>query len=439
MKKVHTTLVALAMAAAVAGAWWLQNRSAAGGTPAAAALVTPDAAAKPGATAAARGAGPGGVAGGGAVAVEVKQVRVMRLEDEALTVGSLRANQGVMLRPEVSGRVQRLGFSDGQRVRKGQVLLQLEDGLQRAQFQQADAQAAIARTNLQRNRELVAQNFVSQSVVDQAGAALDVALAQVALAQAQLERMKVLAPFDAIAGIRNVNLGDYVKDGADLVQLEDLSSMWVDLRLPERYAGRLRVGQSVSLTVEALPGATLTAAVAALDSQLEANGRSLLVRARLANPGGQLRSGMFARARIVFGVREAALTVPEEALVPLGDQQYIVKVVDGAQGKPQGQRLVARIGTRVPGQVEILEGLKPGDRVVVAGHARLMRAEPQALRIVEVGGEAAAASAASVPSAPASATRGSGAGAGLGAGAADAGASSLVPRAAPAAAAARTL
>ena len=117
-----------------------------------------------------------------------------RIEEDAQAVGSLRSNQGVMLRPEVSGRVAKLGFGDGQRVRRGQVLVQLDDALQAAQLQQAQAQASIARTNLQRNRELVAQNFVSQSVVDQAQANLEVAEAQVALAQAQLQRMKVLAP-----------------------------------------------------------------------------------------------------------------------------------------------------------------------------------------------------------------------------------------------------
>ena len=107
-------------------------------------------------------------------------------------------------------------------MRRGQLLVQLDDTLQHAQLQQAEAQASIARTNLQRNRELVAQNFVSQSAVDQTAAALEVAEAQVALAQAQLARMQIVAPFDGVAGIRMVNVGDYVKDGADLVNIEDI-------------------------------------------------------------------------------------------------------------------------------------------------------------------------------------------------------------------------
>jgi membrane fusion protein (multidrug efflux system) len=385
MKKVHSTIVVLALAGAALAAWWLQNRPAA--ATAAGSFAAPR-------VSGASGLGAAGTAGG-PVAVEVGRAERVRLEDDAQAVGSLRSNQGVMLRPEVSGRILKLGFSDGQRVRRGQALVQLDDSLQQAQLQQAQAQASIARTSLQRNRELVAQNFVSQSVVDQAQANLEVAEAQVALAQAQLQRMKVTAPFDGIAGIRNVNIGDYVKDGADLVQIEDLSSVWVDFRLPERYLSQLKPGQGVSVSPDALPGKSYTARVEAVDSQLDASGRSLLVRAKLANTAGELRSGMFARTRIVFAVREEAVMVPEEALVPQGNQQYLIKVVDGPDNTKLSQRIPARIGARQAGRVEVLEGLKAGDLLVVAGQARLMRGEGLPVRVVQLGEKAAAASAAS--------------------------------------------
>ena len=398
MKKLSTTLaVVVALVGAVAAAWWLQNRTSAAAVLAGAATAASASRGEPG-TAESRA---GAASPSAAVAVEVGRVEIARLEDDALAVGSLRAYQGVMLRPEVSGRILRLGFADGQRVRKGQLLVQLDDALQQAQLQQAQAQASIARTNLQRNRELVAQNFVSQSVVDQSQAGLDVAEAQVAVTRAQLQRMALLAPFDGIVGIRNVNLGDYVKDGADLVQIEDVSSVWVDFRLPERYMASLKPGQPVALTLDALPGKRYTARVEAIDAQLDASGRSLLVRARVANTGGDLRSGMFARARTVFAVREQALTVPEEALVPLGDQQFLIKVVDGPNGAKLSQRIAARIGARVPGRVEVLEGLVAGDSVVIAGQARLMRGEAQPLRIVQTGGRAAASSPAATPAPPA--------------------------------------
>lgn len=375
MRLLHTAVAVIGIAAAGGAAWWYQHRGAPSGPPVASS----------GASAPARSAA-GGVAPAatsGTALVEVGKVERMRIADEVLAVGSLRARQSVVLRPEVSGRVAKIDFQDGQRVRRGQVLFQLEDTLQRAQLQQARAQSSIARTNLQRNRELLAQNFVSASAVDQSAAALEVAEAQEALAQAQLARMRIEAPFDGVAGIRGVNLGDYVKDGADLVSLEDTSAVWVDYRLPERYVGQLRPRLAVEVQLDAMPGQAFTGQIEAVDAVLDANGRSLLVRARLPNPDRVLRSGMFARTRTVFAVRENALVVPEEALVPLGGKQYLFRVVDGASGKVS-RRLEAKIGARVPGKAEILEGLEPGDLVVTAGQARLLREDGLPVRVVDI-------------------------------------------------------
>ena len=383
MKTLRVVLVVVGLAAAAGAAWWVQNRPAAApAAPGVAGGGGPAGGAPGGAPGAAAG-GPGARGPGGPVAVEVGKVQRMRLEDDAQAVGTLRSNQSVVLRPEVSGRIVKLAFQDGQRVQRGQLLVQLDDTLQQAQLKQAEAQAGIARTNLQRSRELVAQNFVSQSAVDQNAAALDVALAQVALAQAQAARMQVRAPFDSMAGIRLVNLGDYMKDGADIVKLDDVSSVWVDFRLPERFLSRIKPGQGVEITLDALPGRKLKAVVGALDSQVDADGRSVLVRARLANPDGVLRSGMFARARVVFSVREDALVVPEEALVPQGDKQFVVLVMPGEKG-PVSKRVEARVGQRVAGKAELLSGVSDGDTVVLAGQARLMRADGQALRVVDI-------------------------------------------------------
>ena len=373
IKKAQTWIALLALAAVAAAAWWWQNRGVAGvvgmSGSATSASTTVDAAAR---------------GGDGPVMVEVGKVESMTLEDDAQAVGSLRSRQGVILRPEVSGRIARLGFDDGQGVKSGQLLVQLDDTLQQAQVKQAQAQASIARTNVQRNRELVAQNFVSHSALDQSVAALEVAEAQVALAEAQLARMRIVAPFDGTVGIRSVNLGDYVKDGADLVSVEDRSRMWVDFRLPERYIARVKPGQVVEVTLDAMAGQRFAGRIEALDSLVDANGRSLLVRARLDNPGGVLKSGLFARTRIVFARRDRALVVPEEALVPQGGKQYLVKVVDGPQG-PMAQRIEAQIGLRLPGKVEVLDGLAAGDRVVTAGHGRLMRGDALPLKVIDLG------------------------------------------------------
>jgi membrane fusion protein, multidrug efflux system len=399
IKKLHTWIAAIGIMVLGAGAWWWQQRAP---TPAAtpnAAMNTAPAAnsgAVPGRSPVAPG--PGAPGGSGPAAVEVGKVEALRIEDDAQAVGSVRAVQTVTMRPEVSGRIVKLGFVDGQRVRRGQVLAQLDDTLQRAQLQQANAQAAIARTNLQRSRELQTQNFVSQSAVDQNAAALEVADAQVALAQAQLARLVVRAPFDGVAGIRSVSLGDYVKDGADIVNLEDRSRMWVDFRLPERYIGPVKPGLPVQITLDAMPGRALAGKVEALDAQVDANGRSLLVRARIDQPGPELKSGMFARARVVFAVRERALMVPEEALVPQGGKQFLILAVPAAKagasapaGNDNGggpslvsKRIEAKLGVRQAGKVEILEGLTAGDLVVTAGQARVMRGDALPLRVIDL-------------------------------------------------------
>ncbi|WP_349627840.1 efflux RND transporter periplasmic adaptor subunit [Variovorax sp. PCZ-1] len=278
-KAIYSAVAIVGIAAAAGAAYWYQNK------PTGPKEIT----AAGSASAPAGGASaPGGAPrGGGMPSVEVAKVEASRLQDDAQAVGSLRSKQNVMLRPEVSGRVQTLGFTDGGRVRKGDVIMQLEDGLQRAEIRQAEAQMSIARANLKRNQELVAQNFVAQRVLDESAASLQVAEAQVSLACARWDRMRVIAPFDGTVGIRNVNIGDYVKDGADLVNLEDISSMFVDFRLPERFIGKIRREQAIELQLDALPGRQFKAKIEAIDPQLDANGRSVLVRAVLPNTGGE--------------------------------------------------------------------------------------------------------------------------------------------------------
>ena len=219
--------------------------------------------------------------------VEVTQVSKISIRDDAQTVGTLRSRQNVMLRPEVAGRVLSLGFTDGNRVRAGQLLVQLDDTLQRAEVQQSLAQVSIASANHKRNQDLVAQNFVAQRVLDESGASLQVAQAQLALSCARLDRMRIIAPFSGTVGIRNVNIGDYVKDGADLINLEDIGTLYVDFRLPERNQGKVVAGQVVELDIDAMPGRMFKARVEAVDPLIDANGRSIGVRAVMANTAGE--------------------------------------------------------------------------------------------------------------------------------------------------------
>jgi len=452
-KLLYPAVAAVGIAVVGGAAWWYQSRPSvpkeAGGPSTSAVAPAPGAAAS--------GAPAPRPAG-----VEVARVEKITLQDDAQSVGSLRSRQSVMLRPEVAGRVKELNFADGARVRKGQVLVQLDDTLQRAELSQTKAQVSIAQANHKRNQELVAQNFVAQRVLDESAANLQVAQAQMALSEARLSRMAITAPFDATVGLRNVNVGDYVKDGADLVNLEDTSSMLVDFRLPERFQRKLKTGQTVVMTLEAFPGRIFKARIEALDPLLDANGRSAGVRAVLPNTGGEpapvggravakpeagggkaaaplpakpasmgpgksavagkgaaapgaggpLRPGMFARVTAVFGVNDSALVVPEEAIVPQGGRQFVIRVVEpsalptAANLPPDTQwvslRQEVKLGVRRQGKVEITEGLTEGQSIVLAGQQRLQR-DGTPLRIVELGKPPAApAGIASAPAASAS-------------------------------------
>lgn len=317
-------------------------------------------------------------------AVEVAKVESMTLVDETQAVGSLRSRQGVMLRPEVGGRVKQILFSDGQRVRKGQLMVQFEDQLQQAQVAQARAELSIAEANHKRNQELVAQNFISQRSLDESAAALEVSRAKLSLAQATLQRLQVLAPFDGITGLKQINVGDYLKDGADMVNVEDMDAVLLDFRLPERFQAKIRAGQKAQLTVDALPGRPFTAIVQAVDPLIEANGRSVGVRGCIDNRQQQLRPGMFARVNAVFSSRDNAMVIPEEAIIPQGGRSFVVKVVAGEKpGSLISQRVAVKLGLRQPGKVEIVEGLSAGDTVVTAGHQRLQK-DGTAVRVVDL-------------------------------------------------------
>ena len=385
-KKKYAVLALVGISVAAGAAWWWQNKAPAGGAaPSSATSPTSGgpAAAPVGAASGAPGAGPAG-AGGRPTAVEVAKVESMTLVDETQAVGSLRSRQGVMLRPEIGGRVKQILFSDGQRVRKGQLMVQFEDQLQQAQVAQARAELSIAEANHKRNQELVAQNFISQRSLDESAAALEVSRAKLALAQATLQRLQVLAPFDGITGLKQINVGDYLKDGADMVNVEDIDAVLLDFRLPERFQAKIRAGQKAQLTVDALPGRPFSAIVQAVDPLIEANGRSVGVRGCIDNRQQQLRPGMFARVNAVFGSRDNALVIPEEAIIPQGGRTFVVKVVAG--DKPDAlisQRVPVKVGLRQPGKVEIVEGLSAGDTVVTAGHQRLQK-DGTAVRVVDL-------------------------------------------------------
>ena len=325
------------------------------------------------------GGGPGGAGGGpkGPVGVEVVAAKTGTVQDVVAAVGTLRANESVVIKPEIAGRIAKLGFSDGERIRAGRVMVQLDTSVPAAELEQVRAERALALAKYERAVELAEKNFVSVQARDEAGANLQVVDARLALARARLEKSSILAPFGGIVGLRNVAPGDFVKDGAELVTLEDTSSMKVDLRLPERVIGRLRRGQLLEISVEALPGRTFKASIDALDATVDANGRSILVRGRIPNTDEILRAGMFARAQVVLSERNDAVLAPEESIVPQGPDLFVWRVTEGKASK-----IKVKAGVRRDAQVEILEGLASGESIVIAGQLKLNR-DGQEVKIID--------------------------------------------------------
>lgn len=309
-----------------------------------------------------------GAAQAGPVAVDVASVATARLVDDINAVGSIRSNESVVIRPEVSGRIAKLNFSDGQQIRKGQLLVAFDSSVNQAEVQQAKAELGIARANFDRTVDLAKQKFISDRARDESQANVQVLEAKLALAQARLAKLEIRAPFSGIVGIRTVSVGDYVKDGTDLVNLEDISSVKVDFRVPEKYADLVGKGQAIEVVVDALPGKAFHAKVDAVDPQVDSSGRSALLRGRINNPEGRLKPGMFARVRLILAERNDALVVPEEAIVPQGSKVTVWKIVDGKAVKAE-----VRTGLRRAAKVEILQGLEKGDIVVTAGQIRLSK------------------------------------------------------------------
>ncbi len=313
---------------------------------------------------------PAPKAAGGPVVIEAEPVRVAELLDAVTAVGTLRSAESVVLKSEIPGRIARVMFSDGSQVAKGDALIVFDASVQQALVNQARAERDLSAAKLKRTEELFQKKFLSAAALDDAKATEEIAAAKLALAQANLDKMTIRAPFAGQIGIRQVSVGDYLKEGVELVNLEDLSSMKADFRVPEQISGRLALGQTVQLQSDAFPGANFPAKVVAIDPAVDASGRSLLLRAELRDVSRRLKPGMFVRVRLVLESRPNAIVIPEEALVTAQNRLTVFKVVEGkAVATPVVTGLRSQLDQRAV--VEVIKGLAPDDVVVTAGQIKI--------------------------------------------------------------------
>lgn len=317
-----------------------------------------------------------GAGGGGRQApfVEVRPVVQRDLQDELVATGEFRAVDSVLIRPEVAGRIVKIHFTDGARVKAGDPLVSLDDALIQAELAQSDAEARLADSNRQRAEDLFSQRFISSRALDEARANAAIAAARRDLAKARLARTEIRAPFAGQIGLRQVSPGGYVKEGDVLVSLESSDQLHFDFRVPERYAHLVQVNQVVRVEADALDK-PIQARVMAIDARVETDGRFLQIRSRVENTGQRLRSGVFGRARLTVQARQGALVVSEESLVGEKSGYFVWKVEDGKVIK-----VPVQVGLRLEREVEVRGALTAGDQVVIAGQLKI-RNPGQSVRI----------------------------------------------------------
>lgn len=301
-----------------------------------------------------------------AVPVEVGRIATATVNEEVQALGTLAADESVVIAPEIAGRVVALGFKEGERVEKGQELVKLDKAILDADLKQAEADLRLARDTHERSRSLVQRGSGTQVALEQATAQLAVAEARLQLAQSRLALTTISAPFTGVVGLRSVGVGDYVSVGKELITLTAIDPIKVDFRVPELFLGSVKVGQQVEVKVDAVPDRSFTGRIFAIDPVVDVNGRAIRLRATIPNADLVLKPGLFARINIIVDQREKALIVPETAVVPdgLGKMVYVVE-----NGK--AKRMPVELGKRMQGKVEIVKGLNPAMQIVTTGQMRL--------------------------------------------------------------------
>ncbi|HEY4137835.1 MAG TPA: efflux RND transporter periplasmic adaptor subunit [Casimicrobiaceae bacterium] len=352
-KAVIGSICALLVAVGAAGGYWLGAQRSGAVSPT---TAGPVAAAK---------------AGPAPVAVEAVKVSLQPMPQSITAVGSLRSDESITVRPEVAGRISEIMFQEGQRVVRGATLIRLDPSVNRAEVEQSRANLTLAKSKYDRAVDLAKSNFISGQARDEAENNLRVAEAGLQLAEARLAKMEIKAPFAGIIGLRVVSVGDYAKEGSDIVNLEAIDPLKVDFRVPEIYLKQIQVGQTLHVSLDAIPGKTFEGKVYAVNPLIDAAGRAIVIRALVRNPDTSLRPGMFTRVRLFTRQLQDSLAIPEQAIVPQGDEQFVFKIADG-----RAVRVKVEVGQRRDGKVEIVKGLQPTDMVITAGTLKIRDGVP---------------------------------------------------------------
>lgn len=322
-------------------------------------------------------AGPQGSGGPPAIPVDVAVARAETVVDAILATGTIEAIQSIELRPEIQGRLTEILMREGSEVEAGAPLFKVDDAELTALVAQLTAERDRATQALERTKDLIEQNAASEADLEEAEANARSREAQLAIQQVRLERTVVRAPFSGVVGARFVSLGDYVSSSTRLTTLQTVDPQRAAFQVPERFAERLAVGQRVTFSVAATEH-EFTGVVDFVDPVVQVPARTILIKARVPNRQRLLKPGMFIEARLATEVRNDAVVVPEDAVLPLEGADFVWVVDEGTVSRRQ-----VTLGVRNPGTVEIREGLEAGETVVVGGLQRLFEGAPVAPTVVE--------------------------------------------------------
>jgi membrane fusion protein (multidrug efflux system) len=310
------------------------------------------------------------VVGGGRVQtrspVEVARVSAVPSSHSLSSIGTLSSDESVKLASEIAGRVASFSFQEGQNVKAGEVLVRLDDGLLLAEVEDTEARLKLAEANFKRANTLQQSGSGTTRARDEAVSEREIARAALSLAQVRLGKSVLRAPFDGVAGLREASVGAFIQPGTALVNIEKIDTLKVDFRVPEINLADIKPAMKVIVRVDAFPAQSFEGEIYAIDPLLDVNGRSLRVRAKLANTNMLLRPGLFARIDVPLPAKGNVVTVPESTIVARSGGTVVFRV----QGN-KAEEVSVRLGRRTAAEVEIVEGLKEGDVVVTSGQLRL--------------------------------------------------------------------
>jgi len=316
------------------------------------------------------GRGPGGAGGGMPMRVSGVVVSPQEFANSLSVTGSIEANEQVEIRSQVAGLVRSISFQEGSSVRKGQVLVKIDDAELRAQLAQAQTRKALAAENERRAGLLLQKEAISREEYDVARAELQTAQAQIQLVQAQLAKTSIIAPFSGKIGLRAISVGSFLSPETVVANLVQTDPVKITFAVPEKYSSQVKPNTAFTFTVSGLPDKH-TAIVYAIEPNIEAATRTLQLRARAANPAGQLVPGAFANVQLPLTVIKDALLVPTEAVIPIQNGKKVF-VSQGGKAK----EVVVETSTRTEKDLLVTAGLNPGDTVLTTGIMTLKEGSP---------------------------------------------------------------